>query len=78
MSVDAVYGLIIEYLIQGYPIHLEHYNIPNYQANGHNSEVNRMFVEITYKGATLAWDDFKGGHGTAFWDHKVIFDKYDC
>ena len=77
MTVNDVYELIIEYLVQGYPVTLVHYNLPNYRANKHNDEFNRMCIEIREE-AVIRWDDFEGGHGTACWDHVEVFDKYDC
>lgn len=77
MNVDDVYKLIIEYLVQGYPIRLEHYDLPNYEVNKHNEAFNIMLIRISSE-ASIKWDDIESGYNSPWWDHQELFDKYDC
>lgn len=76
MIIDDIYKLVIEHLVQGYPVSLEHYGFPRYKANKHANGLNRIMLIDINREATIKWDDTeKNQYG---WDHQEIFNIYDC
>lgn len=76
MTVDDVYKLIIEHLVQGYPINIEPYNLPDYRANGDIRVRTRMVIRILgIDLAQIGWDDDEYGPVNG-WDNLEKFEKY--
>lgn len=76
MTVDDIYKLVITYLVKGYPINLEPWNLSDYRANGELRIRTKMVIRILgINLAQIGWDDDEYGPVNG-WDNLEKFEKY--